>query len=232
VLMLLGFLAVNHVGTLIFKGAPPATYAFEFQVLVIWLPFLVMVTTVMRKPAKMFRGRGPIDFFSMWVSLLSLWSFLFFSVLWSHDLRSPHLFFLLWAPTLLLSLMLLVVFLRMTGEEFEYLLKAPTRMPNYARTFRRAVLLFLGLTVASLGLELFRGLWLFAVLGCASLVFLATTAALVYRFLFMPLPPQIDKPSVFHFPLSYAPLILVLASFFLWLPLYMTLAARYGEFGR
>ena len=82
---------------------------------------------------------------------------------------------LMYAPTLLYASLVFIMFLRITREEFEYIMDAPIRIPKQKRRFKSITILFLVLSVAAFVFEIIRGMWLFALLGCFSLIFLSVT---------------------------------------------------------
>ncbi len=228
-LLLFGCVFLNQIGALIFNGviSTASIWLFMLQGFLIWVPFISMVTTVTKKPER-FRLREAVDYFSLWLAYLPMWSVLIFSPLWNNQLSPSRLLILLYAPTLLYAFLIFVMFLRMTRQEFEYLMSAPIRAPNHAKRFKRITILFLVLGLASIGLEYFRGMWMFALLGCFSLILLSAAICTLYRHIFLPMPLQINKPSVFHFPLSYIALFLTMLSIPAWAFVYMALKAKYG----
>lgn len=226
-LMLFGFVALNHISVLVFDKTGPTKpiWVFLLQVFVIWLPFASMVTAITKKPGK-FRFKEKIDFFGMWITLLGLWSLSFFSVWWSDTLTPSGLLALTYGPTALYGGMVLVLFFRMTRGEFEYLMNAPVRAPSHAKSFSLIAKAFLGATVASLGLEFFRGMWLVAILSSASLLALSAALFLLYRNVFLPSSPEPENSLVFHFPVSYRGLLSPLIALLVWFVIWVILRAK------
>jgi hypothetical protein len=209
VLMLFGFIVLNHAGALVFRETIPTVsiLLFTLPIFVVWLAFVPVVTIVTKKPVR-FRLKEGIDYFSMWFTFLGMWAWSIFFPLWHHKLAPSRLLVLMSAPTLLYASLLLLMFLRIPREEFEYLMNAPIRIPKHAKGFRRVTVLFLLLAAASLWLESFRGMWWFALLGCLALILLTACIYRIYRVIFMPLPQEVEKPARFHFPLSGTALLL------------------------
>lgn len=229
VLILFGFIILNQVGALIFNKTvtTKSIWLFVLQIFVVWLPFASMVTTVTKKPEKKSELKDVLTFFNLWFTCLGMWSFLFFSLLWSNILSPFMLLVLMYAPTLLYASLVFIMFLRITREEFEYIMDAPIRIPKQERRFKSITILFLVLTVAAFVFEIIRGMWLFALLGCFSLIFLSATIYRIYRQIFMPIPQKIDRPVTFHFPLSYKALFLAFMTLLAWFVLYIILAVKY-----
>lgn len=223
VLVLFGFVVLNQVGALILDKTIPATsiWLFVLPVFVVWLPFTYTLEIITKKPVRKVKFKEGIHFFGLWLYCIGMWCLSMFFPVWADRPNPSRIVFLLYGPTFLYALLVFIMFLRMPREEFEYLMNAPVRGPGQAKRFKLITLIFLILTVASLGLEVVRGMWRFGVLGCSSLVLLSANIYLVYRLVFLTLPPKIDKPSTFHFPLSYTPLVFAAMSLPAWFFLYM-----------
>jgi len=208
--MLFGFVLLNQMGIFVLHKTIPieSVWSVLMQMAVVWLPFVSMVSSITKKPIRDFRIKEGIDFFSMWFTWLGLWSMTMFFPLWADTPSLSKSLFLICAPTLLYSSLVFVMFIRLTGEELEYLMNAPARVPRQAKHFKRIAVAFFVLTVGSLALEVFRGMWIFALTGCSSLLFLSANIYLIHRRIFLSLPSQANKPSVFHFPLSYLALLI------------------------
>ena len=138
--ILYGFIAINHLGTLVSRRTISASpiWLFVMQMVIVWGAFAQSIADVTKnRDREGFRTNKPVGFFRLWLVWPAIWFMSVFYPVWASWTDPANLALLMFVPTLLSGFVVFIMLARTSTYEFERLIEAPMRLPEYRQVFKR-----------------------------------------------------------------------------------------------